>query len=254
MANRERLQIIYQRSLRALQDVVRELGITEDELKTAGRYFNRLGQSGMFPSLMAVGFAMTSIDAARNAASGTRPNLEGPYYTPGAPLREDGVLYEHAPGADAQLLMLGGRVLDAAGGSPITGAELDFWQADENGKYDNEGFHLRGILRSDAEGAYRLHTVVPRDYSDHDHDPVGELFSAMGRHSRRAAHIHLKARASGYAALTTQVFVPWSGHLADDYVEGAVTPDLTLSLEERPRGGGLPTFAATFDIRLERRP
>ena len=39
---------------------------------------------------------------------------------------------------------------------PIAGALIDFWQADDNGRYDNSGFRLRGHQFTDADGRYRL--------------------------------------------------------------------------------------------------
>jgi protocatechuate 3,4-dioxygenase beta subunit len=229
--HRERLTEIWRDCCAALQIVVTDLKITQDELKFAGQFFNRLGQSGMFPSLLAVGLSMTSLRVTEGTA-GTPPNLEGPYYQKGAPIRENGVLYEKQPGANARYLDLSGVVTDSASGQPLQGVELDFWQADENGTYDNTGNHLRGRVVSDSQGHYRLKSVVPKDYSEHDHDPIGELFSAMGRHNRRAAHIHLKVRRSGYIPLTTQLYIPDGNYLNDDYVEGAVIPELIVNFEK----------------------
>jgi catechol 1,2-dioxygenase len=249
--DRERLREIWRASRDALQQVVRDEKITEEELGVAGQYFNRLGQSGMFPSLLAVGLAMTVVDVFHEGKGGTRPNLEGPFHRPEAPLRLDGNLVERDSGRDSVALCLAGFVTDASTGQPLQDVELDFWQADESGKYDNGGFHLRGIVRSDDEGRYRIRTVVPRDYSEHDGDPIGELFSAMGRHNRRAAHIHLKARLPGYVPLTTQLFMPNSSYLDSDYVEGAVSPDLTLAFTPGDDGQtGNRAFNARFDVSL----
>jgi len=248
MNRNERVCEIWAATNAALQQVVRDLKITQDELKLAGQYFNRLGQSGMFPSLLAVGLAMASVDATRNATTGTRQNLEGPFHRKGAPPRPDGRILDREPDPSAALLEMGGRVLDARTGAPIAGCELDFWQADQEGTYDHEESHLRGILTTDREGRYLLKTLVPRDYSEHDNDPIGELFRLLGRHNRRAAHIHLKARAPGYEELTTQIFMPNSEYLHSDYVEGAVTPDLTLEFQGIPAPG--QTVRSNFDIAL----
>lgn len=246
MSERERIVEVWNATRDALQGVVRDLQITQEELLFAARYFNRLGQSGMFPSLLFVALGMTSVDATRTRLGGTRPNMEGPFYKPGAPERPEGNLLEAQPGADATELHLEGEVTDAGTGRAIADAELDFWQADQNGTYDQSGFHLRGIVRSDGHGRYRVRTVVPRDYSEHDADPIGELFRAMGRHNRRAAHIHLKVRKPGYVPLATQIFMPDSEYLDSDYVEGAVSPDLTLRFEH-----GTPRAVhAHFDVSL----
>ena len=230
-AQRARLVKVWQESCKALQTVVTDLKITQDELMFAGQFFNRLGQSGMFPSLLAVGLSMTSLRVTESN-DGTPPNLEGPYYKKNAPIREDGILYEKQPGPNARYLDLSGTVFDSNTRQPLQGVELDFWQADESGTYDNIGNHLRGRIISDAQGCYRVKSVVPKDYSEHDYDPIGELFSAMGRHNRRAAHIHLKVRRPGYVPLTTQLYVPDGDYLNDDYVEGAVIHDLIIKFEK----------------------
>ena len=247
--DRQRLIDIWSASRDALQQVVRDLKITEAELRIAGQYFNRLGQSGMFPSLVAVGLSMTAVDVARMESGGTRSNLEGPFYKTGAPVREDGNLLDTKPGPNATVLYLTGTVTDSASGKRLPGAELDFWHADENGSYDNNGFGLRGTVISDHEGRYHLRTIVPRDYADHDGDPIGELFSAMGRHNRRAAHLHLKTRHPGYVGVTTQIFMPDSDYLDSDYVEGAVSPDLTLTFVPRTDASE-KAVDAQFDIAL----
>ncbi len=250
MAHSERLREIWLRVLPALQEVVTDMKITEDELHLAGRYLNRLGQSGMCPSLLDVMFAMTSIAATTAPGKATRRNLEGPYYYGPAPERKDGMLFE-AAAPDAPILTLSGRVLEARTGTAIPGAELDVWQADQKGIYDRKGYMLRGIVKTDREGKYRLRTVVPDDYAEHDGDPIGELFRALGQTNHRAAHIHFKLRVDGKERLVTQLFMPTSKTLDHDYVVGAVSDDLTLSFREGPAlPGHGKHYEAQFDFRV----
>jgi len=241
----ERLNAIWQRSVEAMKQVVREFRITQDELHAAGDYFDRLGQSGMCRSLIDVALAMTSVEATGAADHGTRPNLEGPYHAVHLE-RPDGRLIADPIPEDMPRLCLSGRVTDALSGRPVANAALDFWQADSRGRYDREGNHLRGIVRSDHAGWYRIETVVPDDYAEHDYDPIGELFRAMGKHNTRAAHIHLKASVDGHDLLTTQIFMSNSTFLDKDYVEGAVSEDLVTTLVPDGDGG----FRASFDIAL----
>ena len=246
--DRERLEAIWERTVEKLKEVVREFKISEAELHEAGRYFNRLGQSGMCPSLIDVALAMTSVDVAASTSGGTRPNLEGPYYAQ-HPLRTNGNLLDREPAADAARLVLYGTVTDTAG-TPIADAELDVWQADGEGIYDRKGTHLRGKIKTDSSGRYRLTTIVPQDYAEHDRDPIGELFRAMGRPNIRAAHVHIKVYVAGELCLTTQVFMPTSDYLGRDYVEGAVSDDLILRFESEPGAGAAPSFRARFDIAI----
>ncbi|MGZ5141243.1 MAG: dioxygenase family protein [Burkholderiales bacterium] len=245
---KERLKAIWARTVEKLKEVVYEFKITQDELHLAGDYFNRLGQSGFSRSLIDVALAMASVDATRRASSGTRPNLEGPFHLK-HPVRSDGNLIDKDVGTQPRL-ELSGYVRDAKTGQPLAGAEVDAWQADSDGHYDFDT-HLRGVVVADAKGHYRLTTVVPRDYSDHDNDPIGELFRAMGRHNRRAAHVHIKVRYKGAQLLTTQLFVPGSPYLNTDYVEGAVSPDLIMDMQPKAVASGEPpSYVAHFDFAI----
>lgn len=241
-----RLNAIWQRIVADMKEVVRDFAITQDELHEAGDYLNRLGQSSMCRSLIDVALAMTSVDVTGGSKRGTRPNLEGPYHRP-HPDRADGVLYEGEKPAGMPELAISGTVRDAETGEPLPGARLDFWQADSNGIYDRQGLHLRGVVTADEAGRYTLRSVLPNDYSEHDHDPIGELFRAMGKHNTRAAHVHLKASVDGRVLLTTQIFMPTSGFLETDYVEGAVSNDLIVTLQQAGDG-----YVGTFDILLDR--
>jgi protocatechuate 3,4-dioxygenase beta subunit len=110
---------------------------------------------------------------------------EGPFYTPDTPQRRN--LVEE--GVEGEPLVLTGAVLDTRC-QPIAGALLDFWQADGDGEYDNEGFRLRGHQFADARGRFRLRTVVP------------------GAYSGRTRHIHVKVQRRGGEVLTTQLYFP----------------------------------------------
>lgn len=126
------------------------------------------------------------------ACEETEADIEGPYYTAGAPFVE-GTL----PGLKAVggiLLRLSGRVYSAATCEPIADAVLDVWQADDDGAYDGEGFTLRGKVRTDAEGRYEIDTCVPGHYLNGD--------------QYRPAHIHVKVSAEGHELLTTQLYFP----------------------------------------------
>jgi len=113
---------------------------------------------------------------------------EGPFYKSGAPQRNSLV----EPGAKGERLLLSGTVYgrDCA---PLPNALLDFWQTDERGDYDNEGFRYRGRQFADANGRYRLETVLPGEYPG------------------RPRHIHVKVQPPGGGVLTTQVYFPGAG-------------------------------------------
>jgi catechol 1,2-dioxygenase len=248
MSPEERLNAIWARTVEKLKEVVHEFKITEDELHAAGDYINRLGQSGMGRSLVDVSLALTSVAANTPVQRGTRSNLEGPYHAK-HPMRPDGNIQEHPPAPGAPLLTMYGTLTDADTGKPLPGAELDFWQTDTAGLYDRKGNHLRGVVLTDKEGNYKLSTVLPSDYAEHDHDPIGELFRAMGKPNTRAAHVHITVSVGGKLRLTTQVFMPTSDFLDKDYVEGAVSDDLIVKLEpDTSAKGANSAYRARFDL------
>jgi protocatechuate 3,4-dioxygenase beta subunit len=121
----------------------------------------------------------------RDGDAATVAQTEGPFFKPSSPERLE--LIEE--GMAGQPIELVGFVL-TRGCKPIAGALLDFWQADDKGRYDNSGFRLRGHQFSDAEGRYRLRSVVPGAY-------VG-----------RTRHIHVKVQPRGGRVLTTQLYFP----------------------------------------------
>ncbi|MEH2611444.1 dioxygenase family protein [Bradyrhizobium sp. AZCC 1693] len=82
--------------------------------------------------------------ACHDGDDATVPQTEGPYFKPSSPERTE--LFEE--GMAGQPIELVGFVLTRAC-KPLAGALLDFWQADDKGRYDNSGFRLRGppVLR-----------------------------------------------------------------------------------------------------------
>jgi protocatechuate 3,4-dioxygenase beta subunit len=81
---------------------------------------------------------------------------DGGHYRQGAPAKD--TLLE--PGVTGTRLVISGYVLfpDCR---TVPGAVLDVWQADAAGRYDDTGWRLRGVLRSDEAGRYAIETIVP---------------------------------------------------------------------------------------------
>ena len=123
--------------------------------------------------------------ACHDGDAATLAQTEGPYFKPSSPERSE-LFEEGTPGQPIELV---GFVLSRSC-KPISGALLDFWQADGKGQYDNSGFRLRGHQFTDAEGRYRLRSVVP------------------GVYPGRTRHIHVKMQPRGGRVLTTQLYFP----------------------------------------------
>ena len=137
----------------------------------------------------------------------TEDNQEGPYYKKGAPKR-----WSLADtGMAGTPFELTGRVFNTKG-TALPGAELDVWQANDAGDYDNSGFTLRGIAIADENGVYKIRTILPKHYK-------------TGPNTYRPAHLHFKLRATGCKELTTQLYFR-----GDKYnpVDTSVRPSLML--------------------------
>ena len=241
----ERLARISDRILSDLRAAVTELVITEEELHNAARFLNRLGQANEFADLLDIFLATTSVVATVGAAGGTTPNLAGPYYKPGAPVREDGDLREQLLGDGEIGLSVRGRVTDARTGEPVRDAVLDVWQADGHGVYDEVGYHLRGVVPVDSDGRYAFDTVFPEGYEIPAKGPTTELLDAIGQQNWRPAHIHLRVHVGDTTPLQTQFFLAGVDFLDCDPVD-AVRSDLVI--DHHDAGDG--SREAEFDIRL----
>ena len=126
-------------------------------------------------------------------AVATESQTEGPYFSRNSPERKSLV----EGGVTGTLLTVSG-VVTTRSCRPVQGALLDFWQADDSGEYDNNGFRLRGHQFTDANGAYRLETIVP------------------GLYPGRTRHIHVKVQAPNEPVLTTQLYFPGEAQNASD--------------------------------------
>jgi protocatechuate 3,4-dioxygenase beta subunit len=131
--------------------------------------------------------------ACSDGTDATLAQTEGPYFKRNSPERTSLVEPEMA----GTRLVLSGYVL-TRNCRPVAGALLDFWQADAAGAYDNAGFTLRGHQFTDAQGRYRLETVLPGEYPG------------------RTLHIHVKVQAPGRGVLTTQLYFPGAARNQSD--------------------------------------
>jgi protocatechuate 3,4-dioxygenase beta subunit len=103
----------------------------------------------------------------------TQPDMLGPFYEPGAPVRTSvGSGY-----------VLSGTVLAAEECRPIPNAHIEFWLANPRGDYDDAH---RATVLAGQRGGYRLESNVPVSYGG------------------RPPHIHVRVTAPGYEELVTQ--------------------------------------------------
>jgi len=139
---------------------------------------------------------------------------EGPYYKANPPQRSTIT----ATGVAGTPFVLTGFVLTKSC-APLANARVDFWQADGNGNYDNAGYTLRGWQLTDANGAYRLETVIP------------------GLYPGRTEHIHVKVTPAGGQTYTTQLFFPGVSQNSNDSIYAANMLINLSSASATPRTG-----------------
>lgn len=151
----------------------------------------------------------------------TPVQTEGPYVKADSPERAD----LRTAGMAGTPLVVTGRVLDTDC-RPIAKAILDFWHCDDAGQYDNTGFTLRGHQFADADGRWRLATIVP------------------GVYPGRTRHIHVRVQAPDGPLLTTQLYFPDEpGNASDGIFDAALVMDMAGDANER-------TGAFDFVVRI----
>ncbi|MGH9044335.1 MAG: dioxygenase [Acidimicrobiales bacterium] len=242
----------------------REVRLTTGEWEAAIAFLTRAGQMTTAQRqefiLASDVLGLSSLTVAINApkdSRATEATVLGPFYLPDSP--EISLGDDLAAGAEGTPCWVGGRVL-STDGSPIAGAILEIWEADENGFYDvqYEGGKTaaRGSMRSGPGGEYRFWSVRPAPYPIPCDGPVGDLLRAAGRSPMRPAHIHIRAQAPGYRSLVTHIFLAGDDHLYSDAVFGVKESLITEVVEHPPSvapdGSQLaqPWVSLAFDVVL----
>jgi hydroxyquinol 1,2-dioxygenase len=170
----------------------------------------------------------------RKASEATESTVLGPFHMVSSPRRELGDSIDLV--ATGQPCVVTGRVA-SLDGTPLPGALVDVWQADDHGFYDVQQpgtqppGNGRGLFTCDGEGRFWFRTVTPSAYPIPTDGPVGRLLTATGRHPYRPAHIHFIVAADGHVPVTTHLFVAGSPYLDSDAVF-AVKQSLIRDFEE----------------------
>jgi hydroxyquinol 1,2-dioxygenase len=199
----------------------------------------------------------------RKTAGATESTVLGPFHVVASPRRALGDSIDLV-GTGPQCVVEG-RIL-SAGGSPLPGAQVDVWQANDQGFYDVQQPDVqprgngRGMFTAGQDGAFWFRTIVPSHYPIPHDGPVGTLLEATRRHPYRPAHIHFIVTAPGHRPLTTHIFVAGSPYIESDAVfavkKSLITEFTEVNDPERAARYGLtgPFRLATFDIVLQPEP
>ena len=225
-----RLKEVMDSVIRHLHAVVKEVEPTQEEWMAAIRFLTDTGHMCtdwrqefiLLSDTLGVSMLVDAINN-RKPSGATESTVLGPFHVAGTPLRAlgDTICLD----GKGEPLVVSGKVTDVDG-TPLVGAQLDIWQANDEGFYDVQqkgiqpDMNLRGLFETDAEGRYWLRSVKPRHYSIPTDGPVGKLLSRLERHPNRPAHIHFIVGHEGYKPVTTHIFSPDDPYLNSDAVFG----------------------------------
>jgi hydroxyquinol 1,2-dioxygenase len=259
-----RLAEIVRSAVTHLHAFVREVRPTEEEWLRGLDFLVRTGQActptrNEFILLSDMLGLTSAVDEVNHAGppEATPSSVEGPFHIP-APARPLGAWIADGPERGrAEPMVVHGRVTDCAG-TPLAGATVDVWQADDAGHYDTQDTaqpdgNLRALLTTDADGHYWFRSVLPSSYPVPTDGPVGGLLTALGRHPMRPAHLHLRVEAAGHRPVTTHVFVAGDPYLDSD-AAFAVKDALVVAPQPGTDGNRWelpgPFLDFAFDVRL----
>jgi protocatechuate 3,4-dioxygenase, beta subunit len=194
------------------------------------------------------GFLLSRLSVAA-ALPPTPLQTAGPFYPLALPADSDNDLI-HVAGrngsAKGTVTYVTGRILDTDG-RPVSGARVEIWQCDANGRYHyvrddrggaplDENFQGYGQMATDATGGYRFVTIRPVSYPG------------------RTPHIHFAVSGPSFPRLVTQMYIAGEPQNERDGVlmgvrDPAARSRLIVSLRPAPdaEAGAL---TGTFDIVL----
>jgi hydroxyquinol 1,2-dioxygenase len=237
----ERLRTILDSLVRHLHAAVREVEPSIAEWEQAIEFLTATGQKCtdvrqefiLLSDVLGISMLVETINE-RGAAGATQSTVLGPFHMTKSPRRELGGTIDLV--GESEPCVVTGRVV-STDGTPVPGAVLDVWQANDHGAYDVQepdkqpAGNGRGLFTADDQGRFWFRTIVPSYYPIPTDGPVGELLAATRRHPYRPAHIHFIVAADGYRPLTTHIFVADSDYIDSDAVF-AVKKSLITEFDE----------------------
>jgi protocatechuate 3,4-dioxygenase beta subunit len=164
---------------------------------------------GLAPALSKMVSAQKTLPLTASCDDGDDPTVsqtEGPYFSPNSPERWK----FREPDIEGTPILLTGLVLTPRC-VPVSRALVELWHANNAGRYDIEGYRLRGHQFTDHSGQYRFSTIVP------------------GLYPGRTRHFHLKFQAPSHSLLTTQFYFPDE---PDNERDRLFNPELLLNISK----------------------
>ena len=207
-----RLRYLVHRVVTHLHDFARETRLSTDEWQAGVQFLTQIGQISnelrhemiLLSDTLGLSMLVDAINHPRMPPA-TEGTVLGPFHTHDAEEMDHGAVLHHDP--EATRLLVVGSVKDTKG-NPIPDVKIDVWEGDSKGFYDVQnpnrtGPGGRGVLHSDADGAFHFKAIVPVPYPIPMDGPVGKMLSALGRHPNRPGHVHFMMEKLGYDLLIT---------------------------------------------------
>ncbi|WP_373232377.1 hypothetical protein [Cohnella sp.] len=156
--------------------------------------------SASAPSASSSSTSTAAPEPAADDSGLTQQVTQGPYYVTGTSELTNGNLnYDNLTGD--KIKVQGYVYAGASGTTPVAGAKVEIWHADDSGSYQPNGngaassystdeISLRGYVMTDENGYYEYTTIYPGEYSG------------------RTRHIHTNTTADGYKGVITQLIIP----------------------------------------------
>jgi protocatechuate 3,4-dioxygenase beta subunit len=204
------------------------------------------------PLAYAAAWCVLGSDAGASPLPPTPAQTAGPFYPLTFPTDSDNDLLHvagHSGVAHGVPTKIDGRVLDL-NGRPISGARVEIWQCDANGRYHyvrdgrtdqprDDDFQGYGTARTNETDGYEFLTIKPVPYPG------------------RTPHVHFAVSGRGFERFVTQMYVAGEPRNETDPIytgirDPAARARLTVALQSSPEIG--PTgLTGTFDIVLDGR-
>jgi catechol 1,2-dioxygenase len=262
-----RLREIMVSLVKHLHGFIRDTGLTEAEFREATAVLGEMGRLTTDTHnemvLMAGSLGASSLVCLLNNGDDgnteTSQSLLGPFWRLNSPRVENGgsIVRSDTPGP---ALFVKAQVVDAAG-KPISGAEIDVWQASPVGLYENQDpeqadMNLRGKFTTDADGRFWFRSVLMVGYPIPTDGVVGRLLKMQNRHPYRPAHLHALIYKPGFKVLISQVYDPADPNIESDAQFGvtqALIGDFVRHDEPHPsaRDVTTPWYSLDYLYRME---
>lgn len=248
----ERVDTLVSELLTAAHDIIRRHKVTYAEYDVLKSWLIQVGEDGEWPLFLDVWLEHVVEEVANENREGSKGTIEGPYYVPDAPRLPAEATLPMRDGEEGTPLLFQGQVT-GVDGTPLAGALVEIWHADNDGFYSQFApglpeWNLRGGVIADDQGNFKIHTIEPAPYQIPTDGSCGRLIAAAGWHAWRPAHLHLKVSAPGHQLITTQLYFQGGSHVEDD-IASAVKPELILAPTPVESGDG---NEVTYDFVLDK--